>query len=540
MKFIPPLLALTVALHASEPPKIGLEEIAAAERIIGMEFSDEKRQLMLDGVRDNLRDYEALRQVPLPNSRPPALLFNPLPEGFELPTGEPSFNWIPPEEVKLPNNREDLAFYSVAQLSVLIHSGQLTSEELTRFCLERLKKHGPSLECVITLTEDLALEQARQADREIAAGKYRGPLHGIPYGAKDLLDTKGIRTTWGSVPFTNQVPDQDAAVIERLREAGAVLVAKLTLGELAWGDIWFGGTTRNPWDLKQGSSGSSAGSAAATAAGLVPFAIGSETWGSIISPSVRCGITGLRPTYGRVSRFGAMTLSWSMDKLGPMARSAEDCALVFNAIYGPDPRDPTVYPAPFHFTPRRDLKGLKIGWLTSARESAEGKATLAKLEELGAELIEIKLPDYPIRAISFILGVEAAAAFDELTRDGRDDLLVRQVRAAWPNAWREARLVPAVEYIQASRIRHILIQEMARLMERVHFYAAPLEDDENSLLTNLTGHPCVTLPNGFDAKGRPTGITFIGRLFDEGTLLSAAHVYQEATPFHTRHPALPD
>lgn len=531
------LLALPLAAAEPEKPAIEVDDIAHAEKIIGLEFNDKKRELMLEGVRGHLKDYEAVRNVPLPNSVPPALLFNPLPEGFEFSKERSRFAWQAPE-ADLPANRDDLAFYSVAQLGSLIRTKKITSEELTRFYLDRLKKYGPKLECVITLTEELALEQARQADLEIAAGRNRGPLHGIPYGAKDLLATRGIKTSWGAAPFKDQVIDDDATVVVRLREAGAVLVAKLTLGSIAWGDVWYGGTTKNPWNLEQGSSGSSAGSAAATSAGLVPFAIGSETWGSIISPSARCGVTGLRPTYGRVSRAGAMTLSWSMDKLGPIARTAEDCALVLNAIHGPDPRDQTLYNSPFSYQPRSGLGGLRIGYLESAQKNTTDQKTLDQLRELGAELVKIKLPDYPIRNTSYILGVEAAAAFDELTRDGRDDQMVRQVRHAWPNAWRESRLVPAVEYIQANRIRHLLIQEMAKLMKEVDLYIAPPGDGENSLLTNLTGHPCVVLPNGFDEKNQPQSITFIGRLFDEGTLLAAAQCYQEATEFHLKHPKL--
>ena len=539
MKTLPILLLAVLPSVASEPskPAVDTNDIRHAEKVIGLEFNDKKRELMLEGVRGHLKDFEAVRTVPLPNSVPPALLFNPLPAGFEFSKERSKFDWEAPE-VELPADREALAFYSVAQLSGLIRARKITSEELTVFCLERLKKYGPKLECIITLTEDLALEQARQADREIAEGKYRGPLHGIPYGAKDLLATRGIKTTWGAAPFKEQIVDEDATVITRLRDAGAVLVAKLTLGAIAWGDVWYGGTTKNPWNLEQGSSGSSAGSAAATSAGLVPFAIGSETWGSIISPSSRCGVTGLRPTYGRVSRAGAMALSWSMDKLGPMARSSEDCALVFSAIHGPDPRDQTLYDAPFVYQPRKDLRGLKIGYLESAQKNTSDQKTLDQLRELGAELVKIELPKYPIRNLSYILGVEAAAAFDELTRDGRDDQMVRQVRYAWPNAWRESRLVPAVEYIQANRVRHLLIQEMAELMTQVDLYVAPPGDDQNSLLTNLTGHPCVVLPNGFDEKNRPQAITFIGRLFDEGTLLATAQCYQEATPFHLKHPRL--
>jgi Asp-tRNA(Asn)/Glu-tRNA(Gln) amidotransferase A subunit family amidase len=410
--------------------------------------------------------------------------------------------------------------------------------------LARLKKYGPRLECVITLTEELALAQAKRADEEIAAGRYRGPLHGIPYGAKDLLATKGIRTTWGSKPYIDQIPDHDATVIERLEQAGAVLVAKLTLGELAWGDVWFGGKTRNPWNYEQGSSGSSAGSASATAAGLVGFSIGTETWGSIISPSTRCGVAGLRPTYGRVSRAGAMALSWSMDKIGSICRSVEDCALVFEAICGPDGKELTVVDLPFNWDPAADLKTIRVGYLKKAFEEdsktkKNDQAALEVLRSAGIELVPFELPsDLPIQPLAIILSVEAAAAFDELTRSNRDDLMARQERNAWPNAFRAARFIPAVEYIQANRVRTLLMEEMAERMKAVDVYVAPSSDDDNGLLANLTGHPAVVVPNGFDEKGSPTSISFIGGLNEEAKTLRVALAYEQATDFHTKHPVL--
>jgi Asp-tRNA(Asn)/Glu-tRNA(Gln) amidotransferase A subunit family amidase len=414
---------------------------------------------------------------------------------------------------------------------------------LTELYLNRLKKHGPTLECVVTLTEALAIEQAERADLEIAAGKYRGPLHGIPYGAKDLLAVRGYKTTWGAMPYKGQVIDEDATVIKKLEEAGAVLVAKLTLGALAWGDVWYGGMTRNPWDLEEGSSGSSAGSASATAAGLVAFAIGTETWGSIVSPSTRCGTTGLRPTYGRVSRTGAMALSWSMDKIGPICRTVEDCAIVFKAILGPDGVDQSVADLPFDYSATVDLRKLRVGYTKALFEEEYDNreadaATLEALERLGVDLIPIELPDYPVESLAFILSAEAAAAFDELTRSGKDDLLVRQIKNAWPNVFRSSRLIPAVEYIQANRIRYKVIQSMETTLENVDVYVAPSFGGDNLLLTNLTGHPCVVLPNGFDEDGAPVSISFIGRLFDEGTVLAVAKVYQDATDFHTTHPPM--
>ncbi|MEY4541189.1 MAG: hypothetical protein RLZZ306_2946, partial [Bacteroidota bacterium] len=441
-------------------------------------------------------------------------------------------------------DKNDLAFYNVRQLAELIKTKKISSVELTKFYLERLKKYDPQLQCVVTLTEDLALKQATQADAEIALGKYRGLLHGIPYGAKDLLAKKGYKTTWGSVPFKDQVLDYDAVVVERLEKAGAVLCAKLTLGELAWGDVWFGGTTKNPWNLKRGSSGSSAGSASSVAAGLLPFAIGSETLGSIVSPSSECGDTGLRPTFGRVPRTGAMALSWSMDKLGPICRTVEDCAIVFNAIYGKDGKDLTVMDAPFQFDgTKKDLKGIKIGYLKADFEGKYGSKTtdsltLITMKKLGAELIPMELPNLPSNDISFLLTVEGAAAFDDITRSGKDDMMVRQIKNAWPNAFRAARFVPAVEYIQANRHRSLLIQDFHQKLGGIDVYLSPALSGRNLTMTNLTGHPCVVLPNGFRKEGRPTSITFMGKLFGEGKLLQVAKIYQEATDFHLKHPKL--
>jgi Asp-tRNA(Asn)/Glu-tRNA(Gln) amidotransferase A subunit family amidase len=344
------------------------------------------------------------------------------------------------------------------------------------------------------------------------------------------------------MPYKDQVIDMDATVIRKLEEAGAVLVAKLTLGALAWGDVWYGEKTRNPWNLEQGSSGSSAGSASATSAGLVPFAIGSETWGSIVSPSTRCGTTGLRPTYGRVSRNGAMALSWSMDKLGPITRSVEDCAIVFDAIRGIDEKDPSTIETAFNYQHPLDLTSLRIGYLKEAFEAdtlnlETNLATLRTLREMGVELIPVELPDYPTYAMSIILSAEAAAAFDDLTRSGKDSLLVRQIKNAWPNVFRAARFIPAVEYLQANRLRYMVIQEMHTIMKTVDVYVAP-SFGENLLLTNLTGHPCVVVPNGFNEEGSPVSISFTGRLFDEATLLSVARQYQDATDFHRKHPPL--
>ena len=516
--------------------------IQAMETILGLEFTDTERDSMLESLNERLESFATLRDFDIPNSLPPAIQFNPLPVGFELPTERRALVLSAPQHTDVPDDLEELAFRSVRDLGEMIRTRKITSVQLTQTFLERLKQHGPQLECVVTLTEERAMERARNADAEIAAGRYRGPLHGIPYGAKDLLAVSGYKTTWGATPYQDQVLDETATVVRKLDDAGAVLVAKLTLGALAWGDVWFGGMTRNPWNLEHGSSGSSAGSASATAAGLVPFAIGTETWGSIVSPSTRCGTTGLRPTFGRVSRSGAMALSWSMDKIGPICRSVEDAALVFDVIRGPDGLDQTVLDAPFNYDANVDLSALRIGYTASLFESdyrfkESDAATLAKLRELGADLIPVELPSTtPVRPLAFILSAEAAAAFDVLTRSNRDDLMVRQVKNAWPNVMRAARLIPAVEYIQANRARTRLVQDMQDFMQDIDVYVCPSFGGNNLLLTNLTGQPCVVLPNGFSAEGTPMSITFMGGLFDEATVLAVAKAYQDATDFHLRHP----
>ena len=523
--------------------RITTKEIEAAEKIIGLHFTQKERKMMLENLRRNLQSYAQMREVKLDNHVSPAFLFTPLLPGMSVNKESNPVSFPKDAAVKIPEKPEDLASYPVTSLAQLIKSRQMTSVALTKLYLKRLKKYGPLLECVITLNEDLALQQAKKADAEIEAGKYRGPLHGIPWGAKDLLATKGIKTTWGAMPYKDQVIDEDATVVKRLEEAGAVLVAKLTMGALAMGDVWYGGKTKNPWDLEQGSSGSSAGSAAATSAGLVGFAIGTETMGSIVSPSNRCGVTGLRPTFGRISRFGAMALSWTMDKIGPICRSAEDCALVFQAIYGPDGKDLTVLDLPFAWNPSQDLREIRVGYLKEAFErdyetKKNDQAVLEILGQLGIKLIPFELPEFPARAISLILRAEAAAAFDELARSGRDDLLVRQSRQAWPNIFRQSRFIPAVEYIQASRLRNLLMQQMAEKMNEIDVYIAPTYGNATLLITNLTGHPTVVVPNGFDEKGHPTSISFIGNLFEEAKTLCLAKAFQDATDFHLKHPKL--
>ncbi|RMD93975.1 MAG: amidase [Calditrichaeota bacterium] len=547
MLLLPGLMLVPLfAVFAQQKPDtvITTQMVAQAEKLLGLQFTPAERDSMLDGVKRNLKSYLALRKVELKNSVPPALLFNPIPPGKTFEHEQKMIMWSRAKKLSVPNDLEKLAYASVAELALLIRTREVTSMQLTQMYLNRLKKYGPKLHCVVTLTEDLALQQAKRADEEIAAGKYRGPLHGIPYGVKDLLAVKGYKTTWGAMPYKDQVIDETATVVKKLEAAGAVLVAKLSMGALAWGDVWFGGKTRNPWNLQQGSSGSSAGSAAATAAGLVAFSIGTETWGSIVSPSTRCGDTGLRPTFGRVSRAGAMALSWSMDKIGPICRTVEDAALVFDAIRGPDGLDQTVVDLPFNYNPQVKLSELRIGYVKDLFErdypnKKNDAASLEVLRKLGAELIPIELPKkYPIRPMAFILNAEAAAAFDKLTRSNRDELLVRQIKNAWPNVFRTSRFIPAAEYIQANRLRTLVIQEMDKLFAKIDVYVVPSFGGANLLLTNLTGHPCVVVPNGFNDKGSPTSISFIGDLYDEATVLAVAKAYQDATDFHLKHPPL--
>lgn len=519
------------------------ENVSNAEKIIGLEFTDAERDSMLDNLNEQLKNYENIRKIELANSVPPAIIFNPIPVGFVFPNDQREIKFSDYSYVQLPANKNDLAFYTIGELAELIKTKQITSTELTKFFIDRLKKYDPVLHCVITLTEKRALDQAKKMDDEIAAGKYRGMLHGIPFGVKDLLATKDYKTTWGAMPYKDQFINEDATVIKKLEAAGAVLCAKLTMGALAWGDVWFGGKTRNPWDTTQGSSGSSAGSASSVSAGLLPFAIGTETYGSIVSPSTVCGTTGLRPTYGTVSRTGAMALSWSMDKIGPICRSTEDLAIVFNAMHGLDGIDQTLYDVPFNYNPDINIKELKIGYLKSDFDKQydfhlNDSITLSKLSEMGQKLIPVDLPKLPVNDLAIILSVEAGAAFDELTRSNRDDLLVRQIKNAWPNVFRASRFIPAVEYINANRIRFLLIQEMKKLMDEYDIIIAPSWEGDSSILTNLSGHPCVVLPNGFSKSGTPTSITFLGRLFDEGKLIAFAKKYQDVTDFHKKHPPL--
>ena len=543
---------------AQDAPEIKPDMVAAAARIAGIPLSPEAQKQIAEGLNRRgglFQSFAALRDMGLGNDTPSALVFNPVLPGTKLPVGMPTLR-LSRVRAARPETDEDLAFLPVTHLAALLRRREITSTRLTKLCLERLKRYDPVLHCVVTLTEDLALEQAERADREISQGRYRGPLHGIPWGAKDLLAVKGYKTTFGASPYRDQVIDADATVYSRLTEAGAVLVAKLTLGALAMGDRWFGGMTRSPWDPenpRQGSSGSSAGPAAAVAAGLVPFAIGSETRGSIISPASRCGVTGLRPTFGRVSRHGAMALSWTMDKLGPLCRTAEDCALVLHAIHGPDGKDNTVLNAPFSWDAGRDVGKLRVGYIKAdlerdipedpkfperalrMRELQQlNRAALKTIRSLGVDPVPVELPKMGSNPMDFLLTTEAAAAFDDLVRGDRLDMMSEEPeRSAWVGSFRLHGLVPAVQYIQANRARY-------RLMQAYHEFFQGIDVLIGSALgpTNLTGHPEMAFPHGFDSKGQPAVLRLTGRLFGEADILLLAHAFQQRTDFHLKRPKI--
>jgi Asp-tRNA(Asn)/Glu-tRNA(Gln) amidotransferase A subunit family amidase len=573
--------------------------IDVAAKIADVTIPDEYKDAMLNGLNNATQSYEAIYKLHMDNSVQPALVFDPLPMGWKLSTAKlpMKISASPAVAVKAPKNIEDVAFWSVRKLADLVKARTVSSRNLTEMYLARLKKYDPKLKCVINLTEDRALAQAKEADKAIAAGKYRGPLHGIPWGGKDLLAVKGYPTTWGAGGMEHQMIEEDAEVVKRLDAAGAVLIAKLTLGALAQGDHWFGGITRNPWNIEQGSSGSSAGPSSATAAGCVGFSIGTETLGSISSPSTRCGVTGLRPTFGFVPRTGAMALSWSMDKIGPICRAVEDCAMVMSAIYGPDGKDRAVQPAAFNWDAQLNWKTLRVGVLEKdfqlqpftevqpskpvaemtdeekqrfERQQTQRRAAFAsreydhkfdvaaleKLKSMGVKMKPVEMPtDLPVGAMRPVLQAEAAAAFDELTRSGRDKLLTEQGPGDWPNIFRQSRFMPAVEYIQASRARMLLIEATAKVFKDLDVIVAPTNSGQLTI-TNLTGHPSIILPNGFrgdDAPkpasaafaagagggpGTPVSLTFLGNLYADAKVLALARAYQEATGFHLRQPKL--
>lgn len=529
-----------VQTPAPSPQDITVDDLKVLEKVFAIEFTDEERAALVGSVRSARSGIQSLRSQPIDYTIEPPTPFAPLPGRARVMEGEPRVTVRQsPTSLQGAPKGEDLAFASVRSLGELLRSRKISSVELTELYLERLRRYGEKLLCVVTLTPELAMKQAATADEEIRAGKYRGPLHGIPCGVKDLFATKGIPTTWGAEPFAEQVFDYDAAVVERLREAGAVLLAKLSMGALAQGDVWFNGRTRNPWNPELGSSGSSAGSACATAAGLVGFAIGTETLGSIVSPSHVCRVTGFRPTYGRVSRRGAMAVSWTMDKVGPLCREVEDCALVFAAICGADPGDRSAVDRSFRYDPRVDLRKLRIGYLVSGRDGAEPVKPesvdyLKTLLDLGTRLEPVTIDPIPNGA-NLVLGVEASSAFDAFTRgDAIDELK----NSAWPVTYRSNRYVPAVEYLQAQRVRTLVQRRFEEQLGDIDVLVANERGGQTLFVTNLTGHPQVLVPNGVDARGSSRSVSFIGRLYEDDTLLAVARRFQEAGSHHRTHPDL--
>jgi Asp-tRNA(Asn)/Glu-tRNA(Gln) amidotransferase A subunit family amidase len=541
-KFLLSFCMLPVIL-ASAQDSVTRSQIAVTEKMFGLSFSDSKRDSMTGYLTDRLKIYNYLQSQNLSNDIPLPLWYSPLLPGMKVPRKQMPVHFDIPEKVSMPADKSQLAYYSIPQLASLIEHRKITSEQLTRFYIDRLKKYGPTLHCVIEITEDIAIRQARKADAEIAAGKYLGPLQGIPYGIKDLFAVEGTYTTWGTPPFKNQKINQTSFVAAQLELAGAVLIAKLSLGELAMDDVWFGGLTRNPWDTTKGSGGSSAGSAAATSAGLVAFAIGTETYGSIVDPAMRCGVTGLRPTYGSIARTGAMALAWSSDKVGVLCRSAEDAAIVFNYIHGADQTDASSIQFAFNYTGSANMKQLKIAYVKNYIDTLPSgsteKQTLVRLKEMGAQLIPISFPDslHGDEILSLIIGAESAAAFDLLTRSSKDDEMVQQARDRWPNTFRTARFIPAVEYINACRVRYQIMKKMDPLLDGYDIIIAPPETGDQLAITNLTGNPSITIPNGLLPNGMPASITFIGKHFGEATLLAFAKDYQQQTGFHLKHPS---
>jgi Asp-tRNA(Asn)/Glu-tRNA(Gln) amidotransferase A subunit family amidase len=573
---------LWAKMQEQQAERITAAMLKDALAVAGLDFSDEEREQLVNGVNQNLTRYADIRAIHIDPNLAPPLYYSPLVPGTKLDRAERPFRQSAPPAVHRPANLEEVAFWPVAHLAHLLKTRQVTSVDLTRMYLERLNRYNPTLNFVVTMTDELAMQQAQAADREIAAGRYRGPLHGMPWGCKDIIAVPGYPTQWGSGAFRGQTFETEATVPRLLREAGAVLVAKLTSGELAAGDQWFGGRTNSPWDPKEGSSGSSAGPASATAAGCVAFGIGTETSGSILSPSSICGVTGLRPTFGRVSRYGAMTLSWTQDRLGPLCRTVEDCALVFHAIARADEHDRSVIDLPFNWDAGLDVRKLRIGYLAPAFEDATRNGALKQndqqvldtLRALGIELEPFELPVMPLGVTGGILGAESGASFDEFLRSGRDKELTNKTRA---NGFRSSRLVPAVEYLQAQRVRAMIMQQFANAVSKFDVYVAPYLDmraaatagrgdtpdggrgeaagrggrgrgnggppppnaiRDHFQVANLCGYPAVGVPNGFTTDGKPTSITFMGRLYNEAEVLAVARSYQERAGWHLKHPAL--
>ena len=537
------LLLLLPLTSIAQTKNDSIELIQKTASLYDLEYSIAEADSLLDNMKNYIQLIKGMHKTLPTNDIPYPFAFNPVPYGITKLRMNQKVSLPFRADVRIPKNKNDLAFYSIPELAGLIKTKKITSVELTKFFIDRLKKWGDTLESVISLTEDTAMAQARRADDEIKNGKYRGLLHGIPYGLKDLFAVKGYKTTWGSTPYKDQFVDEDSYVYKRLRDAGAVLCAKLSLGALAFNNKWFGGETKNPWNLRQGSSGSSAGSAASVVAGLLPFTIGTETLGSIVSPSTRCGATGLRPTFGSISRSGAMVLCWSLDKAGPICRSAEDCAIVFNYIHGTDGKDYGSVDKHFNYDGIVDFKKLRVAYAENyfkrLAPDAQERKVLEVYRSLGADIKAVEFPDssvYPVNLISIILNAESAAAFDELTRTNRDDLIERQDKGFWPNSFRAARLIPAVEYINANRYRYILCKAVNDFMKDYDVVIVPSFAGRQLSITNLTGHPVVVMPMGFNQTGSPLSITLIGNLYDEATILAAAKAFQDKTDHNKKRP----
>jgi len=544
MKYFLVFLFLILLFKTSfSQDSVTVNDIRLAEKIISLHFTEAKEDSLLSSVNERSREYDKMHRFSLDNSIPMSMSQSPLLPYMDLDKKQLPVKFNIPPGVDMPVNKNDLAFYSIPQLASLIKNKKISSVELTQFFIDRLKKYGDTLQCVISYTGDIAMLQAARADKEIAAGKYRGLLHGIPYGLKDLFAVRGTKTTWGAEPYKNQVIDNDSYVFNKLTAAGAVLIAKLTLGALAMDDYWFGGRTKNPWKMLEGSSGSSAGSAAATVAGLVPFAIGTETYGSIISPSTVCGATGLRPTFGAISRSGAMALCWSLDKTGPICRSAEDAAIVFNYLHGTDGKDAAAVNMPFNYTGKADLSKMKIAYAKNyfGKKDTLGNegAVLEVFKSAGANLIPVDFPDsgiYNFDMIGIVIGSESAAAFDGFTRTGLDDKMNRQGKGEWPNYFRASRFIPAVEYVNANRHRYSLMQKVNEVIDKYDVIICPTWVGNQAAITNLTGNPAISIPTGFDKNKVPTSITLVGKLYDEATILAIAKIYQDATQWNKMHP----
>lgn len=541
--FLALIFCLQVKSNAQE--KISMNQIAVAEKLTGLSFSPQERDSMTDQLNANLLYYRYIHSFNLNNNVPIPQWFDPVLPQMSFSTKQDKINWNIPENVSLPKNRNDLAFYSIMQLASLIKHKKITSTQLTNFFIARLKKYGDTLHCVISLTEDIAARQSKKADEDLAKGIYKGPLQGVPYGLKDLFAVKGTKTTFGTPPFKDQVIDQDAFLYQQLEKSGAVLVAKLSMGELAMDDIWFGGQTKNPWNLKEGSNGSSAGSASATVAGLVPFAIGTETYGSIVAPSAVCGATGLRPTFGSIARTGAMTLAWTSDRLGPICRRAEDAAVVFAYIHGSDNEDRSSRTMPFNYTNDIDFHNLKVAYaknfIDTLPDNSSEKSVLSTLRKAGVNITAIDFPSnlHTNDLLMMIWAAESAAAFDPLTRSGEDKTMVQQWKSRYPNMFRSARFIPAVEYLNVCRLRYLVMQQAFPLLSEYDIIIVPSLADEPMALTCLTGNPCITLPSGIAVKGAPPSITFIGgKLYSEATITAFAKKFQQLTKYNQQHPEM--